>query len=472
MARIPLWTVHGDGRHVGPTEVVAPEERLAWPLTIGIGMQHIVAMFGATFLVPVLTGFPPTTTIFFSGCGTLIFIAMTMGRGQMLGLPSYTGSSFAFISPVIAAKAHGGIPAALGGILATGAVLFVIGLAVNRWGSGWINFLMPPAVTGAVVALIGLNLAPVAWKNFSAQAWTATITLTAIILATVMLRGFFGRISILIGVVIGYLVAWPQGQMDSLSSNLKGAKWFGAPDFMAPTFNWNAIALIVPVVVVLIAENTGHIKAVASMTGRNLDGSLGRGYMGDGAATMLAGLGGGSGTTTYAENIGVMAATRVYSTAAYLVAGLTAICLGMIPKFGALIVSIPIGVLGGATIILYGLIAVLGGRIWVEAHVDFKNPVNLFPAAIGLTLGAANATWTSNHGHGDVSFNGIAIGAFATIIIYQVMHYAARFGLLRGVPLTPAVEPQDMAAASAPVPVPVAEPPAVEGHVIKPPTKV
>jgi uracil-xanthine permease len=474
MSRIPLWTVHGDGRHVGPTDVVAPEERLAWPQTIGIGMQHIVAMFGATFLVPVLTGFPPTTTIFFSGCGTIIFIVMTRGRGQMLGLPSYTGSSFAFISPVIAAKAHGGIPAALGGILATGAVLFVVGLAVNRWGSGWINFLMPPAVTGAVVALIGLNLAPVAWANFSQQAWTATITLTAIILATVMLRGFFGRISILIGVVIGYLVAWPQGQMDSLSSNLKAAKWFGTPDFMAPTFNWNAIALIVPVVVVLIAENTGHIKAVASMTGRNLDGSLGRGYMGDGAATMLAGLGGGSGTTTYAENIGVMAATRVYSTAAYLVAGLTAIGLGMIPKFGALIVSIPIGVLGGATIILYGLIAVLGGRIWVEAHVDFKNPVNLFPAAIGLTLGAANATWTSDHGHGSVSFNGIAIGAFATIIIYQVMHYAARFGLLKGVPLTPAVAPQDMPQASAAVqaPSPVPEPPAADDHVIRPPTKV
>jgi uracil-xanthine permease len=436
MASKGLWAIHGDGRHVAPSDVVAPEERLAWPLTIGIGMQHVVAMFGATFLVPVLTGFPPTATIFFSGCGTLIFIAMTMGRGQLRGLPSYTGSSFAFISPVIAAKAHGGIGAALGGILVTGAVLFVIGLIVNKWGSGWINFLMPPAVTGAVVALIGLNLAPVAWTNFKAQPVTATITLTVIVLSTVLLAGFLGRIAILIGVVVGYLVAWPQDQLNTLPDNLKAAKWFGTPDFTAPTFHLNAIVLIVPVVIVLIAENTGHIKAVASMTGRDLDGSLGRGYMGDGAATMLAGLGGGSGTTTYAENIGVMAATRVYSTAAYAVAGLTAIGLGMIPKFGALIVSIPIGVLGGATIILYGLIAVLGGRIWVEGKVDFKNPVNLFPAAIGVILGAADASWTSDHGHGDLSFNGIAIGAFATIIIYQVMRYAARFGLLKG-SLTP-----------------------------------
>jgi uracil-xanthine permease len=296
--------------------------------------------------------------------------------------------------------------------------------------------LMPPAVTGAIVALIGLNLAPTAWASYKQQPWTATITLLVIVLATVLFRGFWGRISILIGVVVGYLVAWPQGQLDTLRGNLDKADWVGFPDFTAPTFSWHAIALITPVVVVLIAENTGHIKAVASMTDRDLDRSLGRGYMGDGTATMIAGLGGGSGTTTYAENIGVMAATRVYSTAAYVVAGLTAIALGMIPKFGALIVSIPVGVLGGATIILYGLIAVLGGRIWVEGRVDFKNPVNLFPAAIGLILGAANATWTSSNG--DVSFNGIAIGSFATIIAYQLMFYASRYGVFRNMPLSPA----------------------------------
>jgi uracil-xanthine permease len=342
---------------------------------------------------------------------------------------------------------------ALSGIIAAGLVLFVIGILVDRFGAGWINKLMPPVVTGAIVALIGLNLAPVAWASFSKQPWTATITLTAIVLATVLFRGFLGRISILIGVVIGYLVAFPQNQLSALESNLSGAGWIGLPDFTAPKFSWNAIALIVPVVVVLIAENTGHIKAVASMTDRNLDRSLGRAYMGDGAATMVAGFGGGSGTTTYAENIGVMAATRVYSTAAYVVAGLTAIALGMVPKFGALIVSIPVGVLGGATIILYGLIAVLGGRIWVEAKVDFKNPVNLFPAAIGLTLGAANATWTSRSG--DVSFNGIAIGTFATIIIYQVMFYAAKYGVNRAVPSSPASLPGNITSDDHPKPTPI-----------------
>ena len=431
MASFKLWSLHGDGRHVAPNEVVAPEERLAWPQTIGIGMQHVIAMFGATFLVPVLTGFPPTTTIFFSGVGTLFFILLTRGRGQMLGLPSYTGSSFAFISPVIAAKGHGGIPAALAGIFAAGAVLFLIGLAVDRWGAGFINWLMPPAVTGAVVALIGLNLAPVAKNNFAAQPWTAFITCAAIVLGVVLFRGFWGRIAVLLGVIIGYLVAWPQSQLSQLRPNFNHADWFGTPTWTTPHWNWTAIGLIVPVVVVLIAENTGHIKAVGTMTGRNLDRSLGRGYMGDGVATMFAGIGGGSGTTTYAENIGVMAATRVYSTAAYIVAGLTAILLGFIPKFGAIIVSIPVGVLGGATIILYGLIAVLGGRIWVENKVDFKNPVNLFPAAIGLIVGSADFTWTSSGGHGDVSFNGIALGAFATIIVYHLMRYVARFGLFK-----------------------------------------
>lgn len=433
-----LWTIHGDGRHLSPTEVVAPEERLAWSRTIGIGMQHVVAMFGATFLVPLLTGFPPTTTIFFSGVGTLVFILATRGRGQRLGLPSYTGSSFAFISPVIAAKAHGGMAVALGGIFCAGAVLFIIGLLVDRYGSGWINVLMPPVVTGAVVALIGLNLAPTAFSEVKAMPGTAIITLLAIVLATVLLRGFLGRISILLGVIIGYLVAWPQGQLH-LAANWNAAKWVGAPPFHTPVFQARAIGLIVPVVIILLAENTGHIKAVASMTGRNLDRSLGRGFAGDGGATMIAGLFGGSGTTTYAENIGVMAATKVYSTAAYIVAGLTAIGLGLIPKFGAIILSMPLGVLGGATTILYGLIAVLGGRIWVEGRVDFKNPVNLFPAAIGLIAGAANYTWSFTLGHEGFSFNGIAIGAFTTIIVYQLMNILSKYGVMRGVQQPPAL---------------------------------
>ena len=420
-----LWKVHGDGKHIPPNEVVAPEERLAWPQTIGLGIQHVLAMFGATFIVPVLIGFPPNTTIFFSGIGTLIFLLVTIGRGQRLGLPSYLGSSFAFISPVLVAEQHGGIPSALAGILVAGAVFFVVGVLVNKWGSGFIQWLMPPAVTGAVVALIGLNLASSAFTNFDKQPWTGFATLCGVVLVTVVFRGFIGRLSILVGVAFGYLIGWGQGQISFTA--VKSAAWVGLPHFNTPHFSMRPIFLIVPVVIVLIAENTGHIKAVASMTGRNLDRSLGRGYMADGLATMLAGIGGGSGTTSYAENIGVMAATKVYSTSAYYVAAVVAIAFGCVPKFGALISTLPAGVLGGAGTILYGLIAVLGGRIWVENRVNFNNPVNLIPCAIGLIAGAGNYTLTFDHGN--VSFNGIAMGAFGVIIAYQLMRWLSTYGV-------------------------------------------
>jgi uracil-xanthine permease len=390
---------------------VRPEERLAWPQTIGIGMQHVIAMFGATFLVPLLTGFPPTTTLFFSGIGTLLFLVITRNR-----IPSYLGSSFAFISPVLAAKAAGGIEVALGGILVAGLVFALVGLVIDRIGSGVIEYLMPPVVTGAIVALIGLNLAPVAKDSFTKDPWIAGLTLAAALIIGVALKGFIGRLSIFLGVAVGYIGAVIAGGRVSFDT-VANAAWIGLPEFHNPEFQLRAITLIVPVVIVLIAENTGHVKAVAAMTERNLDPDLGKAYMGDGVATFLAGLGGGSGTTTYAENIGVMAATRVYSTAAYVIAGLTAILLGICPKFGALIGTIPAGVLGGITTVLYGMIAILGARIWVENRVDFRDPVNLITAAVALIVGAADYILNV----GDYSFNGIALGAFGAIIIYRAL---------------------------------------------------
>jgi uracil-xanthine permease len=387
-----------------------PEERLSWPRTIGIGLQHVVAMFGATVLVPLLTGFPPATTILFSGVGTLVFLAVVKHK-----VPSYLGSSFAFIAPVVAAQTQGGIPAALGGIVAAGLVFFLVGLLVELRGFHVIERLMPPVVTGAIVALIGLNLAPVARDNFVKEPAIALITLAAILVIGVALRGFLGRLSIFLGVLIGYACAAWLGAIDV--SAVGRAAWFGLPPLHLPAFDARAMVLIAPVVVVLIAENTGHVKAVAAMTGRNLDASLGRAFMGDGLATMLAGCGGGSGTTTYAENIGVMAATRVYSTAAYAVAALTAILLGLCPRFGALVGTIPAGVLGGATTILYGMIAVLGARIWIEARVDFRDPVNLITAAIALVVGAANYTVHA----GSLEFNGIALGSFGAIAVYHLL---------------------------------------------------
>jgi uracil-xanthine permease len=433
------WTLHGDGKTIRPGDVVRPDERLTWGRTVGIGVQHVVAMFGAAFTVPLVTGFPPSTTLFFSGIGTLLFLVVTRNR-----VPSYLGSSFAFIAPVVAARAGGDIGPALGGILVAGALFLLVGVVVQRVGSRWIDVLMPPVVTGAIVALIGLNLAPVAWDGggdagVRAQPLIAVVTIAAIVLATVALRGFLGRLSILLGVVVGWVVAAATGGLDPRTlRGVADAPWVGLPAFHAPTLSWHAVILIIPALLVLIAENTGHVKAVAAMTGRNLDRDLGRAYMGDGLATMLAGAGGGSATTTYAENIGVMAATRVYSTAAYWVAGATAVLLGLCPKFGALILTVPAGVLGGATTVLYGLIAVLGARIWIENKVDFQDPVNLFPAAIAVIIGAADYTLTA----GDLSFNGIALGSAAAILVFHLMRVLAR---LRG---TGGAEPASPASAS------------------------
>ena len=406
-----MWTL----REGGEGQVVAPDERLAWPAMFGLGAQHVLAMFGSTAIVPVLIGFPVSTTLLFSGIGTLLFVLITRNR-----VPSYTGSSFAFIAPVLAAKADGGVPAALGGILVAGVALALLGFIIDRAGYRVVEFLLPPVVTGAIVALIGLNLAPVAKDQFSQQAGIALFTLAAILFATVGLRGLAQKLSVFGGVAAGYVFAAILGKVDWTA--VHDADWVGFPDFTTPTFDGHAILLIVPaVIIVLIAENAAHVKAVAAMTERDLDPLIGRSILADGAATTLAGAFGGSGTTTYAENIGVMGLTRVYSTLAYLIAGGIAIALALLPKFGAVIGAIPVGVLGGAVTVLFGLIAVLGARIWVEARVDFRDPVNLATAGVALVVGAGDFTlhW------GDYSFAGIAMGTIAAVLIYQILRALA-----------------------------------------------
>lgn len=406
------WSVHGDGKSIKPGEVVAPEERLSWGRTIGIGMQHVIAMFGATLLVPTLTGFPVNTTLLFSGLGTILFLLLTRNR-----LPSYLGSSFAFIAPLMATQGEG-IAVQLGGIVVAGLVLALIGVIVKVAGKRVIDAVMPPAVTGAIVALIGLNLSPVAAKNFGSQPLVATVTLIGILLATVAGRGMVARLGILIGVIVGWVFAAVTGNLaEGASETIAAAAWIGVPTFHSPEFKLSAILVTLPVIIVLVAENVGHVKAVSAMTGRDLDDLAGDALIADGIATTLAGGFGGSGTTTYAENVGVMAATKVYSTAAYWVAALTAIALAFIPKFGALIFTIPTGVLGGATIVLYGLIGMLGVRIWQDNNVDFNNPVNLTAAAVALVAGIGNLTLTVF----GVELEGIAWGSAGIIVIYPIL---------------------------------------------------
>lgn len=419
------WRLHGDGTGIAPGAVVAPDERLSWGRTTGIGLQHVVAMFGSTVLVPALTGFPASTTLFFSAVGTMLFLLITRNR-----LPSYLGSSFAFLAPIGAATASGGMATASGGILLTGVLLAVVGLVVHVAGTRWIDALMPPVVTGTIVALIGLNLAPAAWgscqpdgscSGFRGAPVTALVTLLTIILVTVLFRGMLGRLGILVGVAVGYVVAVLRGEV--VFDSVRDAAWIGLPTFHAPVLDVSVIALFLPVVFVLVAENVGHVKSVAAMTGRDMDPLAGRALFADGLATTLAGAGGGSGTTTYAENIGVMAATKVYSTAAYWVAAFAALLLSFSPKFGALVGSVPAGVLGGAGTLLYGLIGILGARIWVQRKVDFSDPVNLTTAAVALIVGIADYTWSPSEG---VTFGGIALGTAAAIGIYHLMRAVGR----------------------------------------------
>ena len=409
------WKLHGDGRRVTPGSVVAPDERLSWSRTIAVGTQHVVAMFGATLLVPTLTNFPVNTTLLFSGLGTIIFLLITRNK-----LPSYLGSSFAFIAPLAASQQYG-IGAQLGGVLVAGLALIAVGVLVHVAGKRLIDAVMPPVVTGAIVALIGFNLAPTAVANFESQPLIGAVTLATIAVVTVATRGMISRLSILLGVIAGWVVAAVTGGLtEEAKQAIADAPWVGFPQFHTPEFNLSAILVTLPVLAVLIAENVGHVKAVGEMTQRDLDGYQGRALIGDGIATTLAGGFGGSGTTSYAENIGVMAATKVYSTAAYWVAAACAIILAFIPKFGAIVFSIPVGVLGGACLVLYGLIGMLGVRIWQDNRVDFTNPVNLTTAAVALIVGIGDLSLS----FGPVELGGIALGSVGIILAYPVMKWA------------------------------------------------
>jgi len=406
-------------------DLVYPEERLPWPQTILMGFQHVMAMFGGTVLVPIILGFNPNTVIFFGGIGTLIFIAVTNRR-----IPSYLGSSFTFIGSVLAIQggATGHHDLAFGGIVIAGAIYLLIGVVVHMAGINFIRFLMPPVVTGTVVTVIGLALSGVAWANYKTEMITATITVLAAALASVYLRGFPRMLPVLIGVVVGYLVAGADqiagggcaaatAGCHVNTAGISNASWLGAPKFTFPSFSTRSFSLFWFIPIVLVAENTGHVLAISGIMKRDLSGMLGRTFMGDGVATMVSGIFGGTGETTYAENIGVMGVTRVFSIWLFVVAAISAILLGFIPKFGALVLSIPVSVLGGIELYLFGLIAVIGGKIWVDARVDFSRRANLAVVAIPLILAAGNADLKI----GDFEINNIGLGALSAIILWQIL---------------------------------------------------
>jgi uracil-xanthine permease len=418
----PRWRLQqrSEGR------VIATDERLPLPQMFAMGVQHVVAMFGSTVLAPLLMGFDPNLCIFMSGIGTLWFFVVTGGR-----VPSYLGSSFSFIALVIAVTGYAGhgpnmnIPLALGGIIACGVVYMIIGAVVAALGTAWIETLMPPVVTGSIVAVIGLNLAPIAVKGVSANAfdaWMALVTVVCVGAVAVFAHGMVQRLLILVGLLIAYaiyaIVANGMGMGTPIDfSTVAHASWWGMPHFMTPVFDGRAMALLAPVAVILVAENLGHIKAVAAMTGQNLDRYIGRAFIGDGFATLVSGFAGGTGVTTYAENIGVMAVTKIYSTLVFVMAAVIALVLGFSPKFGAVIQTIPGPVLGGVSIVVFGLIAVTGARIWVVNKVDFSDNRNLIVAAVTLVLGAGDFSLKL----GEFGLGGIGTATFGAIILYALL---------------------------------------------------
>jgi uracil-xanthine permease len=405
--------------------IIYPEQSLSFPATLIAGAQHVIAMFGATVLGPILMGFDPNVCILFSGIGTLIFFVAVGGR-----VPSFLGSSFAFIAAVSAATAYSGsgpnpnIATALSGVIACGVLYTAIGAIVWISGTGWLEKLMPPVVTGSVVAGIGLNLAHVAVSQVGGSMLTTSFGLLTIVLvsvAAVALPGFLARIPILIGGAAAYalyaLFAPGFGAQGVNFEPVAQAAWFGLPNFTAPKFDPRAIALIAPVAIVLVAENLGHVRAIGAMIGRNLDPYLGRAFVGDGIATIVSGSGGGVGVTTYAENMGVMSLTRNFSSWTFLAAGGFAILLGLSPKFGAAIHTIPLPIIGGLSFVVFGLIAATAGRIWVDAKVDFSLPRNLLTVGVALVMGAGDLSLKI----GDFSLGGIAMTTFGAMGLYHLL---------------------------------------------------
>jgi putative pyrimidine permease RutG len=415
----PRWKLKTSG-------VIMPDERLPWGQTLVSGLQHGVAMAGSTIIAPLIMGFDPNLALLFSGVGTLIFFAIVAGR-----VPSYLGSSFSFIAVVIGATGYSGhgpnpnLDVALGGIVAAGVLYGVIALIVMRSGVGWVERLMPPVVTGAVVAVIGLNLAPVAVKSVSGSLFGTCIGLLTVLITAfiaVAAPGLWRRLPIILGAIGGYvlyvLLANGLGLGKPIDfAPLAAAPWIGLPKFASPSFHADAMFLIAPVAIILVAENLGHIKAIGAMTGQSLDSMLGRAFLGDSVATIISAFGGGTGVTTYAENIGVMAVTRVYSTLLFAIAAIGSIVLGFSPKFGALILSIPGPVIGGLSIVLFGLISAMAGRIWGQNNVDFSNPRNLITVGVALTAGAGDLTLK----FGTFTMVGIGTATFGAIILYQIL---------------------------------------------------
>lgn len=416
-------------------------EKLPILQTLPLSFQHLTAMFGATILVPMLFGINPAIVLLMNGIGTLIYSFVTKG-----GIPAYLGSSFAFIAPTFLIMGqHGGFSHAQGGFIFFGLFFILMSFVVKYVGIKWIDVVMPPAVMGAVVAVIGLELAPVAAQMaglapFATDVgkvvqpyvadhnviFVALFTLAIGIIGSVLFKGFMQIIPILTAVIAGYIVALMMGMVNL--QVITDAPWFKLPTFSGPVFDLSAILIIAPACIVVFAEHISHLIVTGKITGTDLmkDPGLHRSLLGDGISNVISGFTGSPPNTTYGENIGVMAITRVYSVWVIRGAAILAICFSCIGKIAAAISSIPSPVMGGITMLLYGIIAVQGIRMFVEQKVDFSKNYNMVLGAITFVVGVSGASITI----GAVQLKGMAFAAITGVLLSIIFYILGKLGLM------------------------------------------
>ena len=404
--------------------VIQTDEKLPLVQAIPLALQHLMAMFGATVLVPLLTGLDPSVAIMTSGAGTILYLILTRGK-----IPSYLGSSFAFIGPIIAVATTKGIPQALGGLVVAGLVYVVVAMLIKVFGTSWLNKVLPPALVGAVVIVIGLGLAGVAVGMATKGAGDAfamknlllaLATLASAIVFSSYFKGFMATIPILLGIIAGYLIAIPMGMIDF--KPVMEAAWIGLPTLTYPKFDIGAILIIAPVAFVVIIEHIGHLLVVNEIVGKDFTPMLPESLAGDGLATALSAMVGGTPSTTYAENIGVMAVTKVYATQVFWWAGALAFFIGgFVPKLKFLIQSIPVPVMGGISLLLFGLIASSGLRLLVESGIDYSHSRNLILSSVVLVVGIGMESTGTTIPVGDYVLPGMAAATLLGIVLNLIL---------------------------------------------------
>jgi len=419
-------------------KTIQVEEKVPLLTGIPLSFQHLFAMFGASVLVPTLFKIDPAIVLLMNGIGTLIYLVLCKGKA-----PAFLGSSFAFLSPVFVvlganqAGWTGNYSFALGGFIASGLMFIFVALIIWKFGSDWIKTVLPPATMGPIVALIGLELASVATGMagimpdpvsgaYNTKAIVVSIaTLLVVTFGTVLFRGFMAIIPVLTGIIAGYLIAIPLGlvQFDAIAQ----APLLALPTLYLPKLDFNAILIILPASLVVISEHIGHLVVTGNIVGRDLtkDPGLHRSLMGDGISTVLSGFCGSVPTTTYGENIGVMAVTRVYSVWVIGGAAAISICLAFVGTLSAFIQSIPAPVMGGVCMLLFGVIAASGVRMLVEAKVDYSKPANLSLTAIVLIVGISGVAVKI----GDVQLKGMALATIVGMFLSLIFHLIAKLHL-------------------------------------------